>query len=384
MDSLRVWVQEFGVDGFRFDLAPVMARGDQRNGYQMASNAAFLMAIAQDPVLSDKLMVAEPWDIGPGGYQLGNFPAGWLEWNDKFRDTQRAFWLCGQEHPGALAQRLAGSTDAFNPQRRSANSSVNFVTAHDGFNLSDVVSYHQRHNEANGEHNRDGHGHNLSRNFGVEGPSSDTTITAQRLQHKRALLAATVFSLGTPMLLAGDDIGHSQQGNNNAYCQDNASTWLNWPDADLELSRFVAHLLQARRARTVLKARDWWQAEGSVGTVVAGWSMPDNTPLTHEAWNDGRQRALALHLQRPHAHVDAQGNAHGVANAGAQMGTQNAACLLFINASDQAQRFRLPEGQWLLHIDTRTGAGTDRALAFEETVPPNCLWLASSSPMFIA
>jgi glycogen operon protein len=368
MDSLRLWVQEFGVDGFRFDLAPVLARGDQRNGYQVAGNAAFLMAVAQDPVLANKLMVAEPWDIGPGGYQLGNFPAGWLEWNDKFRDTQRAFWLCGQEQLGALAQRLAGSTDAFNPQRRSANSSVNFVTAHDGFNLSDLVSYNERHNEANGEYNRDGHGHNLSRNFGQEGPSADPTITAQRLQHKRALLAATVFSLGTPMLLAGDDIGHSQQGNNNAYCQDNASTWLNWPEADLALSRFVASLIHARSARSVLQARAWWQGEGSEAAVLAHWSTPDNHALTHEAWNDGRQRALVLHLHQP------------LADAGAA----SAACLLLINASDQPLRFRMPEGNWLLHIDTSTGAAKDHALTTEETVPAGCLWVASSHPLFIA
>jgi glycogen operon protein len=368
MDSLRRWVQEFGVDGFRFDLAPVLARGDRHNNYQMAGNAAFLMAIAQDPVLANKLMVAEPWDIGPGGYQLGHFPAGWLEWNDKFRDTQRAFWLCGQEHPGALAQRLAGSTEAFSPQRRSANSSVNFVTAHDGFNLTDLVSYEHRHNLANGENNRDGHGHNLSRNFGQEGPSTDPTITAQRLQTKRALLAATVFSLGTPMLLAGDDIGHSQQGNNNAYCQDNASTWLNWPEADLALSHFVARLLQARAARSVLQARAWWQAEGSDAAVIARWSLPDNTALSHDAWNDGRHRALALHLHRSDADSSA---------------TQ-AACLLLLNASDHALRFRMPEGNWLLHIDTSTGTATDQTLAAEETVPARCLWLASSQPLFTA
>jgi glycogen operon protein len=368
MDSLRLWVREFGVDGFRFDLAPVLARGSQHNGYQVAGNAAFLMAIAQDPVLATKLMVAEPWDIGPGGYQLGGFPPGWLEWNDKFRDTQRAFWLCGQEHLGALAQRFAGSTEAFNPQRRGPNSSVNFVTAHDGFNLTDVVSYQHRHNEANGEHNRDGHGHNLSRNFGVEGLSDDPAINAQRLQHKRAMLAATVFSLGTPMLLAGDDIGHSQQGNNNAYCQDNASTWLDWAGADQELSRFVAHLLHARKARPVLQARGWWQADGRAGTVIARWSMPDGTTLTHEAWNDGRQRALALHLHTEQVNPN----------------DRDAACMLLINASVQPLQFRLPEGKWLLHIDTSTGAIADQALATEQTVPAGCLWLASSQPLFIA
>jgi glycogen operon protein len=170
------------------------------------------------------------------------------------------------------------------------------------------------------------------------------------------------------MLLAGDDIGHSQQGNNNAYCQDNASTWLNWPEADLELSRFVAHLLQARKARAVLQARAWWQSDGPAGSVMARWSLPDNTALTHEAWNDGRQRALALHLHQ----------------AQADPGASHAACLLLLNASDQPLRFCLPEGDWWLHVNTQAGATTDLALATEETVPAGCLWLASTHPLFNA
>jgi glycogen operon protein len=373
MDSLRLWVQAFGVDGFRFDLGPVLARGTADTQYRFASAAPFLMAVAQDPVLRDKLMVAEPWDIGPGGYQLGQFPAGWLEWNDKFRDTQRAFWLCGQEHPGAVAQRLAGSSDAFDPQRRGAHSSVNFVTAHDGFTLTDLVSYQQRHNLANGEANRDGHGHNLSNNGGVEGPTDNPTIQAQRLRHKRALLAATVFSLGTPMLLAGDDLGHSQKGNNNAYCQDNASTWLNWLDADLDLSAFVAQLLQVRRARCALQARSWWQtAEAPGGQTVARWSTPCGAPLTHAEWNDGQQRALALHLSIPSTDP---------LNAAA---ASNADCLLLVNAAPHPQTFQLPTGTWLRHIDSSSGTGRDALLASQQTVPAGCLWLASTQALFQA
>ena len=365
MDSLRLWVQEFGVDGFRFDLAPVLARGARETDYRFAGNAPFLMAVAQDPLLRDKLMVAEPWDIGPGGYQLGQFPPGWLEWNDKFRDTQRAFWLCGQEHPGALAQRLAGSSEAFDPQRRAPGSSVNFVTAHDGFTLSDLVSYNQRHNLANGEHNRDGHGHNLSTNCGVEGASDDPAIRSQRLRHKRALLAATVFSLGTPMLLAGDDIGHSQKGNNNAYCQDNASTWLNWLDADQALSAFVAQLLQVRSRRHALQARSWWQATDSTqpGGVVASWSTPEGTALSHADWNNGQQRALALHLRVSSPHAD---------------------CLLLINAGTSAQHFHLPTGTWLRHIASDTGAGPDMPLTAEVLLSAGSLWLASTQPLFFA
>ena len=366
MDSLRLWVQEFGVDGFRFDLAPVLARGDQTTQYRFAGNAPFLMAVAQDPVLRDKLMVAEPWDIGPGGYQLGAFPGGWLEWNDKFRDTQRAFWLCGQEHPGALAQRLAGSSDCFGTQGRAAGSSVNFVTAHDGFTLSDLVSYNERHNQANGEHNRDGHGHNLSHNFGWEGATDDPAIQARRLQSKRALLAATLFSLGTPMLLAGDDIGHSQRGNNNAYCQDNASTWLNWPDADQALSRFVARLLRVRKERRLLQAHAWWQTGDAPGAVLAHWCTAAGTALSHADWNNTQQRALALHLQA----------------AGADPADHHASCLLLLNASEQPVRFALPPGNWLRHIDTSSGQGADQALAAAETLPAGCLWLASTRPLF--
>ena len=366
MDSLRLWVQEFGVDGFRFDLAPVLARGEREAQYRFASNAPFLMAVAQDPVLRNKLMVAEPWDIGPGGYQLGQFPAGWLEWNDKFRDTQRAFWLCSQEHPGALAQRLAGSSESFDPQRRAPGSSVNFVTAHDGFTLTDLVSYNERHNLANGENNRDGHGHNLSINCGVEGATDDPSIRTQRLQHQRALLAATVFSLGTPMLLAGDDLGHSQKGNNNAYCQDNATTWLNWPDADLALSTFVAQLLQVRRARHALQARAWWQPGDVPGKVTAQWSTPHNTRLSPSDWNNNGMRALALRLHR----------------ATEDSGAHNADCLLLINASGNAQPFELPAGTWLRHIDSSTGLHGDTLLGAHETLPAGAFWLASAQPLF--
>jgi glycogen operon protein len=373
MDSLRLWVQEFGVDGFRFDLAPVLARGERDTHYRFARHAPFLLAVAQDPVLCNKLMVAEPWDIGPGGYQMGSFPSGWLEWNDKFRDTQRAFWLCGQEHLGAVAQRLAGSSESFDAPTRAPHSSVNFVTAHDGFTLTDLVSYNQRHNLANGEHNRDGHGHNLSNNCGVEGPTDDPAIQTQRLRHKRALLGATVFSLGTPMLLAGDDTGHSQKGNNNAYCQDNASTWLNWLDADLELSRFVAQLLQLRRARQALQARSWWQAADAPGQVTAHWSTPQNRALTHDAWNSGQHRALALHLRVCHA-------AFGQTPASAR----NADCLLLINASSSEQVFHLPAGQWLRHIDSHLGVTSDLLLETEETLSAGSLWLASNQPLFSA
>ena len=374
MDSLRIWVTEYGVDGFRFDLAPVMARGDAANQYRFAQNSGFLMAIAQDPLLRTKLMVAEPWDIGPGGYQLGQFPPGWLEWNDRFRDTQRAFWLCDQEHLGSVAHRLAGSTEAFDPQRRAAHSSVNFVTAHDGFTLADLVRYAQRHNEANGEHNRDGHGHNLSNNFGTEGPSADPAVCDVRLRHQRALLAATVLSLGTPMLLAGDDIGHSQQGNNNAYCQDNATTWLNWEQADRSLHAFVAGLLQARRERAVLQSHSWWQTDGAAPGVTARWTTPQGAPLNHHEWNDARYRTLALHLHAtPAAGVPQTPGPASVAD-----------CLLMVNASPDPVAFQLPAGVWFRHLDTASGQCADQRLESTATLAPHSLCLLSNAPLFSA
>jgi glycogen debranching enzyme len=332
MDSLRAWVTDYGVDGFRFDLAPVLARGTAETDYRFNPHAPLLMAMAQDPTLRNRLVVAEPWDIGPSGYQLGAFPPEWLEWNDRFRDTQRAAWLQHGTHRGGLANRLAGSADTFNPARRAAHSSVNFVTAHDGFNLMDVVSYCHRHNEANGEYNRDGHGHNLSVNHGVEGPSEDEHVLQARARHRRTLLAVELFSLGTPMLLAGDELGHSQGGNNNAYCQDNATTWLNWDAPRHDLSRFVTHAVALRRALPALQADGWWRSHaGEAGAgPIAGWTLPDGSPLGAEDWDAPQGGPLALHLQ-PLA---------------------SGAVLLLLNPSVSSHRFNLPAGDWHLCLDS--------------------------------
>ncbi|TAF77770.1 MAG: glycogen debranching enzyme GlgX, partial [Curvibacter sp.] len=332
MDSLRAWVTDYGVDGFRFDLAPVLARGTAETDYRFNPHAPLLMAIAQDPTLRNCVMVAEPWDIGPGGYQLGAFPPGWLEWNDRFRDTQRSAWLQHSTNRGALANRLAGSAEAFSPARRAAHSSVNFVTAHDGFNLMDVVSYCHRHNEANGEHNRDGHGHNLSVNHGVEGPSQDESVVQARARHRRTLLAATLFSLGTPMLLAGDERGHSQCGNNNAYCQDNATTWLNWEAARDDLSSFVARATALRRALPALQATEWWRSHvGEAGSgPVALWALPDGRTLEAGDWDAPQGGPMAVQLQP---------------------GTSEAV-LLLLNPSVSALVFTLPAGDWYLWLDS--------------------------------
>ena len=292
MDSLRYWVQEMHVDGFRFDLAPVLGRGDtafERQG-------SFFKALQQDPVLAGTRLIAEPWDLGPGGYQLGHFPRGWLEWNDQFRDGVRAFWLGHGSHRGDFARRLAGSSDVFQAQARSPLESVNYVVSHDGFTLRDLVSYNERHNAANQEGNRDGHAHNLSWNCGVEGPSDDPVVLQRRARLQRALLATVLLSQGTPMLAAGDEIGHGQQGNNNPYCQDNEITWLDWSAADDALLQFTAHLLALRRQHLPLGAHWYTGLPDTQGRPDLAWTGPEGLALDNAAWHDGNDRALAAHI----------------------------------------------------------------------------------------
>jgi glycogen debranching enzyme len=246
-DAMRHWVEAAGVDGFRFDLATVLGRSER--GFD--PEGPLLAAILQDPILRETRLIAEPWDVGPGGYQLGNFPAPFLEWNDKFRDDMRRFWK-GEGGPGALATRLAGSSDIFQATFRPPSASVNFITCHDGFTLTDLVAFSGKHNEANGQENRDGSNDNHSWNNGVEGPSSDTVVNEKRGRDIRALLAMLFLSRGTPMLTAGDEFGHTQKGNNNAYCQDNEITWLDWPNADRALVAFVAGLSRLRQSHPQL------------------------------------------------------------------------------------------------------------------------------------
>ena len=292
MDSLRYWGDVLGVDGFRFDLAPILARSDTGDkGFDR--RAPFLGAVQQDPVCANKLFIAEPWDIGPGGYQLGGFPPGWLEWNDKYRDTVRRYWLTGEANRGAtrgeLAHALAASSIQFHHSHRAPSASINFITAHDGFTLRDLVSYNDRHNEANGEGNRDGHGNNHSHNCGFEGETSDQSILNKRRALQKSLLTTLLLSQGTPMLLAGDEIGHTQGGNNNAYCQDNATTWLDWGHADGELTALVATLTAVRRQIPALTRDQWWASEGDVQ-----WRNSQGEELTAEAWGSGTVRDLAV------------------------------------------------------------------------------------------
>lgn len=282
--SLRHWVTEYGVDGFRFDLAPTLGR----MGHGFDSRAPMFDAIANDPILSSVKRIAEPWDIGPHGYQLGNFPAGWAEWNDEYRDAVRSFWRGDDHAQKALAGKLLGSAERFDHDHRPAWSSINFLAAHDGFTLHDTVSFHHKHNHANGEENRDGHGHNLSDNFGVEGASNDPDISARRRARKAAMLATLLFSQGTPMLLAGDEFGQTQDGNNNAYCQDNETTWLNWDTADQALLEQTRALITLRRDYPHFRQAQFLHGEplGDTELPNVDWIHPDGQRMRSDDWDN--------------------------------------------------------------------------------------------------
>jgi glycogen operon protein len=296
LDSLRHWVQSYHVDGFRFDLGSTLGR--EPDGF--AQGSGFFDALLQDPVLSNVKLIAEPWDIGPGGYQLGNFPPGFSEWNDRFRDGVRRFWRGDPNQVGDLAGRLSGSADIFNHQHRRPIASINYVASHDGFTLEDIVSYEQRHNEANGENNNDGHGENYSNNWGAEGATDDANILALRARVKRAMLTTLFCSQGTPMLLAGDEFGQTQEGNNNAYCQDNETTWLDWSLIDnapnRELLAFVQKLTRVRKQHPVLRSRNFLEGDREIapGLTEIAWFDIKGEPMAEESWNDEGNKTLAV------------------------------------------------------------------------------------------
>ncbi|OYT87254.1 MAG: glycogen debranching enzyme GlgX [Burkholderiales bacterium PBB6] len=293
LDSLRFWVQEMGVDGFRFDLAPVLGR--TRHGFD--PNAAFFVAMRQDPLLAQVHLIAEPWDASYDGYQVGRFPGRWVEWNDKFRDTVRRYWLHRAVGRGELARRFTASSDLFHHGQRRPSASVNFITAHDGYTLTDLVTYQHKHNEANGEGNRDGRDGEPSHNFGVEGPTEEAGIVLARDRVRRAMLATLLLAQGTPMLCAGDEIGNTQAGNNNAYCQDNATGWLGWPQADLRLTALVGELLALRRAEPSLRYDHWFHPQpGEQGQRGLQWFTPAGREMQVNDWHDGSQHAFACHL----------------------------------------------------------------------------------------
>ncbi len=295
-DSLRYWVQEMRVDGFRFDLATALARDDV--AFDRCS--AFFDLVHQDPVLSRVKLIAEPWDVGEGGYQVGNFPVRWSEWNGKYRDAVRAFWR-GDEHPAAeMGYRLTGSSDLYQDDGRRPYASINFVTAHDGFTLEDLVSYERKHNEANGEQNRDGTDDNRSANYGVEGPTDAAVIVDVRDRQKRNLLATLFLSQGVPMLCGGDELGRTQGGNNNAYCQDNEVSWFDWDldERDVSLLEFTRRLIRIRAEQPALRRRRFFEGRPFNGSDAKDltWLRPDGKEMTEAEWQDPRRQALAFCL----------------------------------------------------------------------------------------
>lgn len=348
MDSLRYWSVDMGVDGFRFDLATVLGREAQ--GYSPQSS--FFQALAQDPQLSRCKLIAEPWDIGPGGYQLGNFPANWSEWNDDYRDTVRRFW---RREPGILstfARRLHGSSDIFESSGRKPRASINYITSHDGFTLRDLVSYQKRHNEVNGEQNCDGHRENLSQNFGFEGPTSDVEIEKKRRRQQRNLLTTLMISQGVPMLQAGDERNRSQQGNNNAYCQDNSTTWINWSsenENDTLLTAFVAHLLNIRREFPVLSAANYIHHPLGVDTSSIQWLNSDGQKMRDEHWQEHYSFVLGFMLSTLHS--DSQEYRH---------------MLVIFNNSEDIQAFTIPACEntqrWHWLVDTTLESGIPQSV----------------------
>ena len=343
-DSLRYWVEDCGVDGFRFDLGTILGR--EPHGFD--ESGAFLDSCRQDPVLSSVKLIAEPWDCGPGGYQVGGFPPGWAEWNDQYRDVMRRFWKGDEGLLAPFGARLTASGDIFNRRGRKPWASVNFVTAHDGFTLNDVVSYNDKHNEANGEDNRDGHNANYSWNHGAEGPTDDAEICALRLRQKKNFLATLLLSQGTPMLTAGDEFGRTQYGNNNAYCQDNEISWVNWDwDEDgAELCQFVQRLTELRRNYAVLRRSRFFTGEWNeaIGVCDATWLDPHGLVMGPEQWSDTKAKCLGVVF-------DGRAQASGIRKRGS-----DATMLLILNAHHDVVLFTLPRvaagRAWLRLIDT--------------------------------
>ncbi len=338
MDSLRYWANEFHIDGFRFDLGVTLGR--ERHGFD--PGAGFFDAIRQDPVLSELKLISEPWDVGPGGYQLGNHPPGFAEWNDRYRDGVRRFWRGDAGQRPDLAARLSGSGDVFDKGARRPWASINYLASHDGFTLNDVVSYAEKHNEANGEDNRDGHSENYSGNWGAEGPTDDKAVRGLRARVMRSMLLTLFASQGTPMLLAGDEFGRTQEGNNNAYCQDNEISWLDWPAARKPaaeaLSQFTARLITLRKRHRLMRAGKflYGREELAPGVRDIDWFDERGQPLSPGDWNNPEGKALAMRRAEP-----------------MDLGQVRLLALL-LNASAEPLSFNLapPDAGWTVLIDS--------------------------------
>ncbi|GAA4421982.1 glycogen debranching protein GlgX [Actinokineospora soli] len=373
MDSLRYWVTEMRVDGFRFDLAATLAR----EFYDVDRLSAFFDIIQQDPVISQVKLIAEPWDVGPGGYQVGNFPPLWTEWNGQFRDTVRDFWRGEHATLGEFASRITGSSDLYQDDGRRPFASINFVTAHDGFTLNDLVSYNDKHNEANGEDNRDGHSDNRSWNCGAEGPTDDEKINDLRGRQRRNMIATVVLSQGVPMLLHGDEIGRTQDGNNNAYCQDNELSWVDWSlaEANADLLEFTSRVIALRHAHPVFRRRRFFAGRpirrGDELRDIA-WFTPSGREMTDEDWESGFGRCIVTFL-----------NGEGIPDMD-QRGERvtDDSFLLCFNAHHEDIESTIPDGEygaeWEVVVDTATGevspAEPDRVAGGGTlTLPPRSL-----------
>jgi glycogen operon protein len=357
LDSLRYWVQDMHVDGFRFDLAPTLAR----DPVAFDRFSRFFATIAQDPVLAEVKLIAEPWDLGPDGYQLGNFPSEWGEWNGRYRDCIRRFWRADEGQVPELASRIAGSSDLFQAKDRGPYAGVNFVTCHDGFTLHDLVTYQQKHNEVNGEGNRDGTDANWSRNWGTEGETGSVRIAHLRARAKKNFLASLAFSQGVPMLLHGDELGRTQGGNNNAYCQDNETSWVDWnlDDARREILEFTRHVFEIRRSNPVFRRRRFFAGNpvADDGAKDVSWFRPDGSEMKLEDWHAPRNKLLGMLI---HGEASDELDERGRPNRGETL-------LLLLNGGARSRYFQLPalpgSGSWREIVNTaREGTSAGRVV----------------------
>jgi isoamylase len=355
MDSLRYWVTEMHVDGFRFDLASTLAR----EFYDVDKLSTFFELVQQDPTVSQVKLIAEPWDVGPGGYQVGNFPPQWTEWNGKYRDTVRDFWRGEDASLGEFASRLTGSADLYEHTGRRPVASINFVTAHDGFTLRDLVSYNEKHNEANGEGNNDGESNNQSWNCGVEGPTDDPAVNELRARQQRNFITTTLLSQGVPMLCHGDELGRTQQGNNNGYCQDNEITWIHWDQVDTDLVEFTRSVSALRAAHPVFRRRRFFDGlpvrlRGSQRVPDISWFAPDGSEMSEVNWDSGFGKSVSVYLNG-HGIPDLDPRGHRVSDD---------SFVLCFNAHHEPIEFTLPPAefgpQWLMVIDTAAAVGDDK------------------------
>jgi glycogen operon protein len=363
MDSLRYWVTEMHVDGFRFDLAATLAR----EFYDVDRLATFFELVQQDPVVSQVKLIAEPWDVGPGGYQVGNFPPQWTEWNGKYRDTVRDFWRGEPATIGEFAARLTGSADLYESSGRRPVASINFVTAHDGFTLRDLVSYNEKHNEANGDDNHDGTDDNRSWNCGVEGDTDDPEINSIRAQQRRNLLTTLFLSQGVPMLCHGDELGRTQRGNNNGYCQDNELSWVDWENVDDDLLAFAKRLSELRREHPIFRRRRFFDGrpisrKGRKGLPDLAWFAPDGREMTEADWESGFGRAVAVYL-------------YGLGIPDTDLRGQpvlDDSFYLCFSAHDEPIDFKLPSGEyarnWTVELDTMRPDDGEATRGFGETI----------------